>query len=141
MIAITPSLSLEESELLINFVRSSGPGGQNVNKVATAAQLRFDVTRSPSLPAEVKARLVKLAGSRMTADGVLLIEAKRYRTQEQNRLDAVNRLMALIQRALEPPKPRHATRPSLSSKIARVDEKKKRGAVKRTRRRTSEDWE
>jgi ribosome-associated protein len=112
-----------------------------VNKVATAAQLRFDVRSSPSLPAEVKTRLVKLAGSRMTAEGVLVIEAKRYRTQEQNRQDAEQRLVALIRRALVPPKPRHATRPSLSSKIARVDEKKKRGAVKRTRRSSPEEWE
>ncbi|HWQ45309.1 MAG TPA: alternative ribosome rescue aminoacyl-tRNA hydrolase ArfB [Longilinea sp.] len=141
MIPITPTFALDDAELVITFIRSSGPGGQNVNKVATAAQLRFDVRRSPSLPADVKTRLEKLAGSRMTSEGMLLIEAKRYRTQEQNRLDAVQRLVTLIQRALVPPKARHATRPSLSSKAARVDEKKKRGEVKRTRRSSSEDWE
>ena len=141
MIEISPTLALDENELLITYIRSSGPGGQNVNKVATAAQLRFDMTHSSSLPAEVKTRLVKLAGSRMTAEGVLLIEAKRYRTQEQNRLDAVQRLVTLIQRALVPPKTRHATRPSLSAKAARLDEKRKRGVVKRTRRSSPEEWE
>ncbi len=141
MIVISPNLSLDDSELVITFIRASGPGGQNVNKVATAAQLRFDVTNSPSLPAEVKTRLKQLAGSRMTSEGMLLIEAKRYRTQEQNRLDAEHRLVPLIQRPRGPTTPRHATRPSLSAKAARVDEKKKRGEVKRTRRSSPEDWD
>ena len=99
MLQITPTLFLPDTELTFTFVRSSGPGGQNVNKVATAAQLRFDVRNSPSLPAEVKDRLVSLAGARLTQDGVLVIEAKRYRGQEQNRLDAIHRLAVIIQKA------------------------------------------
>ncbi len=141
MIEISPSLSINENEIQLDFVRSSGPGGQNVNKVATAAQLRFDVRNSPSLPPEVKERLTRLAGSRMTEDGILIIEAKRYRTQEQNRADGVQRLVVLIQRALTPPKARRPTRPSLSAKAARVGDKKKRGQVKRTRRFVPEEWE
>jgi ribosome-associated protein len=134
MIEISSAVRIDEGEVQLEYVRSSGPGGQNVNKVATAAQLRFDVRNSPSLAPEVKARLEKLAGSRMTMDGVLVIEAKRYRTQEQNREDAVARLVTLIQKALERPVIRKATRPSLSSKIARVDSKKKRSEIKKSRR-------
>jgi ribosome-associated protein len=141
MIEITPSVRLEDSEIQLDFVRASGPGGQNVNKVATAAQLRFDVRNSPALEAEVKERLIKLAGSRMTDDGVLIIEARRYRTQEQNRFDAVQRLITLIQKALVKPKIRRATRPTLTAKAARMGDKKKRGDVKRTRRYTPEEWE
>jgi ribosome-associated protein len=141
VIEITPSVKIEESELQLDFVRASGPGGQNVNKVATSVQLRFDVRSSPSLEADVKERLIKLAGSRVTENGVLIIEAKRYRTQEQNRLDAIQRLVVLIQKALEKPKLRKKTRPSITSSAARVDEKKRRGAVKRTRKYTSQDWE
>ncbi len=141
MIEITPTQKLDENEIQIDFIRASGPGGQNVNKVATAAQLRFDARNSPALAPEVKERLGKLAGSRMTEDGILIIEAKRYRTQEQNRFDAVQRLITLIQKALEEPKIRRATRPSLTAKAARVGDKKKRAAIKRTRRFSPEDWE
>jgi ribosome-associated protein len=139
MVAVTPSIILREDEIQLDFIRASGPGGQNVNKVATAVQLRFDVRRSPSLPEEVRARLEKLAGSRLTQEGVLMIEAKRYRTQEQNRLDAIKRLVTLIQKAVEEPKPRQKTRPSRAAKQARVEEKKKRGEVKKTRRQSP--WE
>jgi len=141
MLAITPALALDESEIQLEFVRAAGPGGQNVNKVATAAQLRFDVRGSPSLPAEVKARLVRLAGRRVSEDGVLVITARRYRSQEQNRADAVQRLVKMIQKAATRPRVRKATRVSLSAKVARVDEKKRRGETKRERRRSSEDWD
>jgi len=138
-VEITPGLTIPENELTFSFVRSSGPGGQNVNKVATAAQLRFDVRNSPSLTMEVKERLVSLAGSRMTQDGMLVIEARRYRTQEQNRADALLRLGVLLEKATQRPKVRHATRPSLSARIKRVESKKKRGAVKKQRQPSDED--
>jgi len=141
MIEITPSLALDESEIQLEFVRAAGPGGQNVNKVATAVQLRFDVRGSPSLPAEVRARLVKLAGRRVSEDGVLVITARRYRSQERNRADAVQRLVKMIQKAATRPRVRKATRVSFSARAARVDEKKRRGEVKRRRRRLPEDWE
>ncbi len=141
VIEITPTLRLDDSEVQLDFIRSSGPGGQNVNKVATAVQLRFDVRRSPSLEPEVKERLAKLAGSRMTEDGVLVLDAHRFRTQEQNRVDAINRLVALIQKALAKPKIRRKTRPTVTSSAARVNEKKRRGVLKRTRRYRPEDWE
>jgi ribosome-associated protein len=141
MIEITPSLSIDEKEIQVEFIRASGPGGQNVNKVASSVQLRFDVGNSASLDPDVKERLTRLAGSRMTDEGVLIIEAKRYRTQEQNRADAVQRLINLIQKALEKPKERKATRPSRTAKAARVGDKKKRGEIKRTRRFNPEDWE
>ncbi|MCX6038385.1 MAG: alternative ribosome rescue aminoacyl-tRNA hydrolase ArfB [Chloroflexi bacterium] len=138
MLQITPTLSIPGDELTCTFVRASGPGGQNVNKVATAVQLRFDVRNSPSLTEEVKARLVKLAGNKMTQDGVLVIEAKRYRAQEQNRSDAEQRLTALIQKALFKPKRRRPTRPTMASQMRRVDSKKRRGAVKRIRQSKKE---
>lgn len=141
MIEISPTLSLPDEELTFSYMRASGPGGQNVNKVSSAVQLRFDVSNSPSLPPEVKERLIKLAGSRVTTDGSLLIEAKRYRTQDQNRLDAVARLVTLVQRALEPLKPRKPTRPSRTARAARVGEKKKRGELKRTRNYRPDEWE
>ena len=132
-------ITIPENELKFSFVRSSGPGGQNVNKVATAAQLHFDVRNSPSLPAETKERLVGLAGTRMTQEGMLIIEAKRYRTQEQNRADALLRLEALVEKASHRPRLRHATRPSLSARVKRVETKKKRGAVKKLRQPSSEE--
>jgi ribosome-associated protein len=139
MIEITPDVYLDENELHYEFMRASGPGGQNVNKVATAVQLRFDVQGSPSLPEAVKPRLAKLAGKRMKADGSLLIEAKRYRTQEQNRQDAEQRLIKLIQRALEKPKPRKHTRPSAAAREKRLAEKKRRSDLKRSRKGPSLD--
>lgn len=141
MLEISQNIHLEDEELHFDYIRSAGPGGQNVNKVATACQLRFDVRQSASLPETVKARLAKLAGSRMTDDGVLVLEAKRYRTQEQNRADALLRLTALIQKAAIEPKARRATRPSLSAKAERVDSKKKRGETKQARRIHPSDLE
>jgi ribosome-associated protein len=138
MLHITPTLSIPDDELTCTFIRASGPGGQNVNKVATAVQLRFDVLNSPSLIEEVKARLVKVAGNKMTQDGVLVIEAKRYRAQEQNRSDAELRLAALIQKALVRPKRRWSTRPTAASQARRIESKKRKGKIKRLRQSTSE---
>jgi ribosome-associated protein len=134
MIEITPSLSIDESEIQLDFVRSSGPGGQNVNKVATAAQLRFDVRGSPSLPEDVKARLETLSGNRMTTEGVLIIEASQYRTQEQNRADALLRLIDLIRQATHKPKPRKKTRPGAAAVAKRLDEKRRRAEIKSMRK-------
>ena len=120
-------------EISFDFIRSSGPGGQNVNKVATAVQLRFDVRNSPSLPEDVRRRLIKLAGKHMTEDGVLVIEARRYRTQERNRQDAIDRLHRLVEKALVPPVKRVPTRPSFGAVNARLTGKKQRGELKRRR--------
>ena len=133
MIQITDSISIDENEIQEEFVRSSGPGGQNVNKVATAVQLRFNVRNSPSLPDEVCEQLMKLAGKRMTESGELIISARRFRTQSRNREDALNRLIALIRKASHKPKPRRKRKPSLLSKLRRLDEKRKRGEIKRQR--------
>lgn len=141
MIEITPSLQLDDSEIVLDFVRASGPGGQNVNKVATSVQLRFDVRNSPALQPDVKERLIKLAGSRMTEEGVLLLEARRFRTQEKNRVDAIARLVNLIQQALEKPRERKATRPTRTAKAARVSDKRQHGELKRTRRYNPDEWE
>jgi ribosome-associated protein len=133
MLPITYTISLDESELEFHFVRSPGPGGQNVNKVATACQLRFDVAGSPSLPEPVKARMRAVAGKRLTTAGVLVITANRFRSQAQNREDAINRLVELIRRAATVPKPRRATKPTRASKRRRVESKRRRGEVKRAR--------
>jgi ribosome-associated protein len=133
MLRITPFISIDDDELEIDFVRASGPGGQNVNKVSTAAQLRFDVARSPSLPEDVRSRLINGAGSRITNEGVLVIDAHRYRTQEQNREDALDRLATLLRQAAKRPVARKVTRPSAASRAARLKAKKRRGEVKRLR--------
>jgi ribosome-associated protein len=133
MIRVNDHISIDEGEIEESFIRSSGPGGQNVNKLATAVQLRFDVRHSPSLPHEVRARLERLAGRRLTRDGVLVITAQRHRTQERNRADAVDRLVELIRAAAVRPTPRRPTRPTLGSKVRRLEGKKRRGGVKALR--------
>ena len=133
MLVITPSLAIAENELDEKFVAASGPGGQNVNKVATSVQLRFDVAHSPALPEGVRSRLLHLAGSRATADGVLTIDAHRFRTQEQNRQDARQRLASLIRTAVEPPKKRRPTRAGPAAHARRLDSKVRHGRVKRLR--------
>jgi ribosome-associated protein len=139
MISIDDSLALEEWEISETFIRASGPGGQNVNKVASATQLRFDMRGSPSLPEPVKARLARLAGSRLTQDGVIVITARRFRSQERNRDDARQRLVALIRRAAEPPRPRRETRPSAAQRRRRLAAKMRRSAVKQQRRAAIDD--
>jgi ribosome-associated protein len=133
MITVTRNISIDESELTLHFIRASGPGGQNVNKVSSAVQLRFDVGNSPSLPGDVRTRLIRLAGRRITQDGILIIEARKERSQERNREDAIERLKELIRLAAERPKPRKPTRPSKAAKARRVDSKKQRGKVKKIR--------
>jgi len=137
MIQITDEVALDEGELEFSFIRASGPGGQNVNKVSTAVQMRFDARRSPSLPDDVSARLQKLAGARLTLDGVIVITANRHRTQERNRADAVQRLSALIAKAAVPPVKRRPTRPTKASKERRLVTKARRAGVKTMRGRPS----
>jgi ribosome-associated protein len=141
MIEITSTLTIGEDEIHLDFIPSSGPGGQNVNKVATTALLRFDIHNSPSLPPEVKERLIRLAGNKVTKEGGLIIVAKRYRTQEQNRSDAVHRLVLLIQKAAVEPRQRTATRPSAAARERRIRAKKHRGEIKRERRSSPDEYE
>jgi ribosome-associated protein len=134
MISITATIAIDEKEIVLDFIRASGPGGQNVNRVATAVQLRFDVRHSPNLPADVRARLSRLAGRRISEEGVLVIEAKRFRTQERNRQDALDRLVALIREASEKPKRRVRTKPSKASKERTLESKRRRSRIKQMRR-------
>ncbi len=133
MIYITRTITIDENEIQEHFIRASGPGGQNVNKVATTVQLRFDVANSRSLPEEVRIRLISLAGNRITKDGILIIDARRFRTQGRNREDATDRLVELIRNAAQRPKIRRRTRPTLTSKIRRLESKRRSAESKRAR--------
>jgi ribosome-associated protein len=134
MIQVTRHIAIDEREIEQHFIRASGPGGQNVNKVATAVQIRFDVVHSRSLPDEVRRRLISLAGRRVTKDGILVIDARRFRTQERNRQDAIDRLLTLIRAAAVRPKRRRKTKPTLASKQRRLEAKRQRSVIKRGRR-------
>jgi ribosome-associated protein len=138
LIPINRHLFLDDSEVEQSFIRASGPGGQNVNKVSSAVQLRFDLSRSRSLPEEVRERLARLAGRRLTRNGVIVIIAQRYRTQERNRQDALDRLVALIRRAAAPPVPRQPTKPTAAARERRLGAKARRAAAKEQRRATPE---
>jgi ribosome-associated protein len=141
MIEITHQISIDESELQFDFIRASGPGGQNVNKVSSAVQLRFDVANSHSLPEEVRQRLARIAAKRINKDGVLVLEASRFRTQEQNRQEAIERLVELVRRAAYKPRPRKHTRPTAASIERRLEKKRQRSEKKKLRRRTPDsEW-
>ena len=133
MIQITPSIQLNDDEIELVFIRSPGPGGQNVNKVSSAVQLRFNLLASPSIPPEMKQHLIRLAGKRLNSDGVLIIEARQYRSQERNRQAAFERLGRLIQQASQPPKARRKTKPPRAANLRRLESKRKRSAIKRLR--------
>jgi ribosome-associated protein len=139
MIRITPHIALDESEIVEQFIRASGPGGQNVNKVSSAVQLRFDVGASPAFDPDTRERLKKLAGQRLTRDDVIVITADRFRTRERNRADALERLVELIRRAAQRPKTRRPTRVTAGAKARRRDDKSKRGQLKRQRRSYPDD--
>jgi ribosome-associated protein len=139
VVQATDSILIPETELAFSFIRASGPGGQNVNKVASAVQLRFDAAASPSLPDDVRERLLRLAGTRVTADGIVVIEARRFRSQHRNREDAVERLVRLIRRAAEKPKKRRKTRPTRASVERRLEDKQRRSRVKNSRRPVKEE--
>jgi len=134
MIYVTDSISLHENEIQLDFIRASGPGGQNINKVSSAVQLRFDAANSYALNEEIRDRLKQIAGHRMTADGILIIKAQRYRTQDRNREDAIERLVTLIRQAAEKPRQRRQTKPSRAAKQKRLTSKRHRGEIKRRRR-------
>jgi ribosome-associated protein len=138
MLRITRNIAIDENDVEISFIRASGPGGQNVNKLSTAAQLRYD-TRRLALDPDIAARLFRLAGQRLTKDGVIVIHAQRFRTQERNRADATDRLIELLRQAAIRPTPRRATKPTLGSKQRRLESKKRRGDVKARRGRTSSE--
>jgi ribosome-associated protein len=138
MIQVNATITIPDSEITLSFVRSDGPGGQHVNKTSTAVQLRFDALRSPSLPEAVRRRLVRLAGRRLTSDGILVIDARRHRSQKQNRQDALDRLTSLLQAAAQPPRPRRPTKPSRAARRRRLETKRHRAQVKRSRQSVRE---